>query len=73
MAKVVIHLRDQEMIALNDLAQNEYRPVKAQAALIIRKELERLRMITVPPTEDDLESKHRIPRKKAAGKPGGAA
>ena len=72
MAKVVIHLRDQEMNALNDLAQNEYRPVKAQAALIIRKELERLGMITVPPT-DDLESKCRIPPKKAAGKPGGAA
>ena len=72
MAKVVIHLRDQEMNALNDLAQNEYRPVKAQAALIIRKELERLGMITVPPT-DDLESKRRIPPKKAAGKPGGAA
>lgn len=72
MAKVVIHLRDQEMIALNDLAQNEYRPVKAQAALIIRKELERLGMITVPPT-DDLESKHGVTRKKAAGKPGGAA
>lgn len=72
MAKVVIHLRDQEMNALNDLAQNEYRPVKAQAALIIRKELERLGMITVPPTEDDLESKHEATRKKAAGKPGGA-
>lgn len=72
MAKVVIHLRDQEIIALNELAQNEYRPVKAQAALIVRKELERLGMITVPPT-DDLESKRRILRKKAAGKPGGAA
>lgn len=72
MAKVVIHLRDQEMNALNDLAQHEYRPVKAQVALIIRKELERLGMITVPPA-NNLESKHEVSRKNSAGKPGGAA
>jgi hypothetical protein len=45
MAKVIIYLRDQELTALNELAQREYRPLKAQAALIIRKELEKLGMI----------------------------
>ena len=45
MAKVIIYLRDNESAALNDLAQREYRAPKAQAALIIRKELERLGMI----------------------------
>jgi hypothetical protein len=45
MAKVIIYLRDHESAALNDLAQREYRAPKAQAALIIRKELERLGMI----------------------------
>jgi len=45
MAKVIIYLADHESIALNQLAQREYRAPKAQAALIIRKELERLGMI----------------------------
>jgi hypothetical protein len=45
MAKVIIYLQDHELIALNDLAQREYRAPKAQAALIIRKELEKLGMI----------------------------
>jgi len=45
MAKVIIYLRDHESAALNDLAQREYRAPKAQAALIIRKELERLGLI----------------------------
>jgi hypothetical protein len=45
MAKVIIYLRDNESAALKDLAQREYRAPKAQAALIIRNELERLGMI----------------------------
>lgn len=45
MAKVIIYLRDHESAALRDLAQREYRATKAQAALIIRKELERLGLI----------------------------
>ena len=45
MAKVIIYLRDHEFAALNDLAQREYRAPKAQAALIIRRELEKLGMI----------------------------
>jgi len=49
MAKVIIYLRDNESAALNDLAQREYRAPKAQAALIIRKELERLGMIPAEP------------------------
>ena len=45
MAKVIIYLRDHEFTALNDLAQREYRAPKAQAALMIRRELEKLGMI----------------------------
>ena len=62
MAKVIIYLRDHEMTALSDLAQSEYRATKAQAALIIRKELERLGMIpseqgqTMPATASTVRS-----------------
>ena len=45
MARVVIYLLETEMNALNQLAQQEYRPVKSQAALIIRNELKRLGLI----------------------------
>jgi len=45
MARVVIYLLEPEMNALNQLAQQEYRPVKSQAALIIRNELKRLGLI----------------------------
>jgi hypothetical protein len=47
MAKFIIYLREHELIALNGLAQREYRALKAQAALIIRKGLERLGLIQV--------------------------
>ncbi len=50
MAKVIIYLREHELTALNELAQREYRAPKAQAALIIRKELERLGLI--PPEHE---------------------
>jgi hypothetical protein len=62
MAKVIIYLRDHESAALNVLAQREYRAPKAQAALIIRKELERLGMIpseqgqTMPATASTVRS-----------------
>lgn len=45
MPKVIIYLREQELTALLHLAQREYRPPKAQAALIIRTELEKLGLI----------------------------
>jgi hypothetical protein len=45
MARVVVYLLEPEMSALHQLAQQEYRPVKAQAALIIRNELKRLGMV----------------------------
>lgn len=44
MAKVIIHLQDYELTVLNDLAQGEYRAPKAQAALIMRRELQKLGM-----------------------------
>lgn len=45
MARVIVYLREQEISALQVLAQREYRALKAQAALIIREELERLGLI----------------------------
>ena len=45
MAKIIVYLRDQENDALHRLAQKEYRQPKAQAALIIRRELERQGML----------------------------
>jgi hypothetical protein len=45
MAKVIIYLQGHELTALNSLAQREYRTPKAQATLIIRRELEKLGMI----------------------------
>ncbi len=45
MPKVIIYLREQELSALHHLAQREYRVPKAQAALIIRTELEKLGLI----------------------------
>jgi len=50
MAKVIIHLNDNEFNALIALAHQEYRAPKAQASLIIRRELEKLGM--VPATTD---------------------
>jgi hypothetical protein len=72
MAKVVTHLCGQEMNAWNDLAQDEYRPVKAQAAMSTRTEMKRPGMTTVPSTNNP-GSIHLVSRTKLAGKPGGAA
>ena len=60
MAKVIIYLRDNESAALNDLAQREYRAPKAQAALIIRQELERLGMIETLPPNEQIVNGHRL-------------
>lgn len=49
MARVVIYLLELELNALNQLARQEYRPVKSQAALIIRNELKRLGLIEEQP------------------------
>jgi hypothetical protein len=54
MARVVIYLPEPEMNALNQLAQQEFRPVKAQAALIIRNELKRLGMVVEQPANNDM-------------------
>jgi hypothetical protein len=60
-AKVIIYLRDHELKALNHLAQHEYRSPKAQAALIIRNELEKLGMI---PGEQPVQSNYTEPLTK---------
>lgn len=51
MAKVIIHLNDNEFNALIALAHQEYRAPKAQASLIIRRELEKLGMLPVMTVE----------------------
>jgi hypothetical protein len=53
MPKVIVYLRDRELEALHQLARREYRAPKAQAALIIRTELERTGMLT-PTLQDEL-------------------
>ena len=45
MAKIIIHVEEHECNALDQLAEREYRTLQAQAALIIRKELERLGLL----------------------------
>ncbi len=57
MARVVVYLLEPEMTALQRLAQQEYRAVKAQAALIIRNELKRLGMIVDQPAGNVLDPK----------------
>jgi len=49
MAKIIVYLRDQERDALYRLAEQEYRQPKAQAALIIRTELERRGILAIRP------------------------
>ncbi len=57
MAKVIVYLREYEMQALNQLAQKEYRAPKAQAALMLRTELERLGMLeNLPQSNKALEA-----------------
>ena len=45
MAKIIIHVEEYECNALDQLAEREYRTLQAQAALIIRRELERLGLL----------------------------
>ena len=47
MPKLIIYLRDQDLHALSSLADQEYRVPKAQAALIIRQELERRGLVPI--------------------------
>ncbi|MBI5933881.1 MAG: hypothetical protein HY867_09250 [Chloroflexi bacterium] len=48
MAKLIIYLGNPEREALHQLAQRELRAPRAQAALIIRNELSRLGLLTLP-------------------------
>ncbi len=57
MARIVIYLPNQERNALCQLAQREYRVPHAQAALIIRKELERLGMLSTDLQPKELAGK----------------
>jgi hypothetical protein len=47
MPKIIIYLREQDYDALAELAQQKYRVPKAQAALIIRRELEKRGLISL--------------------------
>jgi hypothetical protein len=58
MAKVVVYLHENELQALNNLAQKEYRAPRAQAALILRTELERLGMLATTPQPTNTEAQY---------------
>ena len=60
MSKVVICLPDKEMSALHRLALLEYRAPKAQAALIIRKELERLGLVAQEANGEGEKNEHPV-------------
>ena len=47
MTRITINLLDQEKTALRALAENDFREPRAQAALIIRRELIRLGLLAV--------------------------
>jgi hypothetical protein len=49
MSKIFIRISDEEVKALTQLASVERRSTRDQAALIIRRELERMGLITPPP------------------------
>jgi len=57
MARIVVYLPDLEMDALHQLAQQEYRAPKVEAAWIIRTELQRRRLVagssTVEQTKEE--------------------
>lgn len=57
MARIVIHLPDLEMNALHQLAQQEYRAPKVEAAWIIRNELRRLGLVAATGVENKIQSK----------------
>lgn len=48
MTRITISLDDQEKVGLLLLAEKEFRDPRLQAAFIIRKELEKQGLITVP-------------------------
>jgi len=62
MAKIIIHVEEHECNVLDQLAEREYRTLQAQAALIIRRELERLGLLpgsegsTTPAVYSQIES-----------------
>jgi hypothetical protein len=58
MARLTITLRDQEKLALSTLADREFREPRAQAALIIRQELERLGLLQVKQNADQMRNMH---------------
>lgn len=54
MTRITIKLTDREKNALRTLSENQFRDPRAQAALIIRRELERLQLIEpLAPIQND--------------------
>lgn len=54
MAKVVIHLLESEMNGHIQLVQQEYKPIKAQAALIVRNTCKQLEMVREPLVDNEM-------------------
>jgi len=58
MTRVIINLCEDELRALFNLAESEYRDTRQQAAFLIRQELERRGLLTIndPPRVEALSS-----------------
>jgi len=66
MPKIIVYLRYQDHDALTELAQNEYRVPKAQAALIIRRELEKRGLIRLSEDHETMGEEEIYDNQKAA-------
>ena len=56
MAKVTIHLKENEHNALHELALREYRSLPAQAAIIIHRQLQDLGLLPIDETGGEYPS-----------------
>ena len=66
MARIIVYLPDPEMNALQQLARQEYRAPKVEAAWIIRTELQRRGLVAGTVEQDRVEP-------ASQSEPGGAA
>lgn len=65
MIRVVIYLKDHEHSTLGELAEREYRTIQSQAAMIIRKRLENLGLLSdETPLETDISPNAAISSKE---------
>jgi hypothetical protein len=63
MTRITVTLKSSERDALHILAQQEYRDIRAQAALIIRQELERRGLLPIVDANPDSKLVQEIDRR----------